>query len=103
MTTVRNIAAGVQSMTSNAFLVTGVDQDGPLAVDEEGIARHRPDAGRNVPNGGHRPPLVAGGFGSLDPDSETVNSLGVKWFERLRLSSSRKTASSVRPRGFPFR
>jgi ABC-2 type transport system permease protein len=28
-----------------------------------------------------------------------VNYLGVKWFERLRLSSSRKTESSVRPRG----
>ena len=28
-----------------------------------------------------------------------VNGLGVKWFERRRLSSSRKTESSVRPRG----
>ena len=31
---------------------------------------------------------------------DIVNCLGVKWFERLRLSSSRKTASSERPRGF---
>ena len=31
-----------------------------------------------------------------------VNRLGVKWFERRRLSSSRKTLSSVRPRGVPF-
>ena len=32
---------------------------------------------------------------------DVVKYLGVKWFERRRLSSSRKTASSVRPRGFP--
>jgi len=30
----------------------------------------------------------------------TVNRLGVEWFERLRLSSSRKSKISVRPRGF---
>ena len=37
------------------------------------------------------------------PTSSTlVKCLGGKWFERLRLSSSRKTPSSVRPRGFLF-
>ena len=37
---------------------------------------------------------------AVDVGGAEVKYLGVKWFERLRLSSSRKTASSVRPRGF---
>ncbi|MFT4945592.1 MAG: hypothetical protein ACI9K3_001542, partial [Halovenus sp.] len=31
-----------------------------------------------------------------------VNRLGVTWFETRSVSSSRKTSSSVRPRGFPW-
>ena len=47
---------------------------------------------------------IAGPADVLDEDEPCVevNRLGVKWFERLRLSSSRKTTSSVRPRGFPW-
>ena len=39
---------------------------------------------------------------ALEMGINVVNCLGVKWFGRLRLSSSRKTTSSVRPRGFPW-
>jgi hypothetical protein len=35
----------------------------------------------------------------LVPVKDVVNRLGVKWFERRSLSSSRKSSISVRPRG----
>ena len=43
--------------------VAGVDQHRPLALDEEGAARHRPDARGEVPNGGHHPDYPARGLG----------------------------------------
>jgi len=42
-------------------------------------------------------PLVVGSVADL---GDSVNRLGVKWFETLRVSSSRKSEISVRPRGF---